>query len=140
MSGNPVPQHNPTDGLNVAAQIYLTADGQGGSLLSTVVAGREYQIILSLSAKSGWDANSTITAAVVDIKGGVYDVQQAVTVNDYNTSVASVSAVSASATGGSFVLTAVAVGEAQVDVVFPTFDTTDGTDKIYVRLRVVVII
>lgn len=139
MSGNPVPQHNPTDGLGVAAKINLTADGQGGSLISTVVASREYAITLSVSAKSGWDASATITAAVVDIAGGVYDVQGAVTVKDYNSSVASVSAVTPLTTGGSFILTAVAVGRAQVDVLFPTFDTTDGTDKIYVTLDVTVI-
>lgn len=160
MSGNPVPQHNPTDGLGVAAKVNLTADGQGGSLISTIVAGREYAITLSKSAVSGWDASATITAAVVDINGGVYDVQGAVFVNDYNDpaagspawynpsnfagynpSVASVSAVTPTTTGGTFIVTALAVGHAQVDVCFPTFDNTEASpaEKIYARLAVTVI-
>lgn len=160
MSGNPVPQHNPTDGLGVAAKINLTADGQGGSLISTIVAGREYAITLSKSAVSGWDASATITAAVVDINGGIYDVQGAVLVNNYtdpaagspswfkpsnfgsyDASVASVSAVTPTATGGTFVLTSLAVGHGKIEVAFPTFDNTESSpaEKIYARLDVTVI-
>jgi len=160
MSGNPVPQHNPTDGLGVAAKINLTSDGQGGSAISTVVAGREYAITLSKSAVSGWNSAVTITAAVVDVNGGIYDVQGAVLVNNYNDpaagspawykpsnfagydpSVASNGAVTPSATGGSFVLTALAVGHARLNVAFPTFDNTEASpaERIYACLDVTVI-
>jgi hypothetical protein len=160
MSGNPNPQHNPTDGLGVAAKITLTADGQGGSLLVTIVPNRQYQITLSKSAVSGWNASATITAAVVDVNGGVYDVQGAVLVNNYtdpaagspafykpsnfagyDPSVASNSAVTPTVTGGTFIVTALAVGHGKLNVAFPTFDNTEASpaERVFATLDVIVI-
>ena len=67
MSGNPNPQHIPTDGLGVAAKIALSG-GTGASALSTIVAAREYAITLSVSATGTYETAAVLTAALQDIK------------------------------------------------------------------------
>src|SRR5258708_2653299 len=72
MSGNPVPQHQPTDGLGVAAEVAVTSDGQGNSALVTTSFAAEYAMTLSKSAASGWNSSVNLTATAKDVKDGLY--------------------------------------------------------------------
>lgn len=117
---NPSPQHNPTDGLGTAAQITLTGTG-----VSTLVAGHLYSVSLSLSGTS----TVALTAAVKDIGGTGFTTGNANSVTWFsgNAYVATVAAGT---------VTAVNKGQAVVEARFPTFDTTDGTDFVYVMILV----
>jgi hypothetical protein len=143
MSGNPNPQHNPTDGLGVAAYVHVSGSGVSANL--TVGAGKpnpgNYKLTLSLTAAGGHAITCQLTAAMVDAADTAYSpVGSAVYVsyNDpavdgdgdtaawfnpsnfagYDASVASVSS--------SGLITALALGEAIIEVQFPTFDNTLG--------------
>lgn len=122
---NPNPQHNPTDGLGTAAKIALTSTA--GAAINTIVAGRQYTTALSLS---GTDT-TTLTATIQDIGGNTFTTGNgnSVTWKSYNTSQATVAA---------GVVTGVAKGQALIEAQFPTFDSTDGNDFIYVQLLVTV--
>jgi hypothetical protein len=143
MSGNPNPQHVPTDGLGVAAQIALSG-GTGASALSTIVAAREYAITLSVSATGTYETTAALTAALQDIKGNAYTPSAsnsfvARSENNpsagspawyrpsafagYNADVASV-AVSGGQPNATVSITALHPGTATVEVFFPTFDNT----------------
>jgi hypothetical protein len=128
---NPSPQHTPTDGLGTATQITLTAAAEA---LTTIVAGREYSVTLSLSA-TGHAATTTLTSTLKDVGGNAFTSgnSNSVAYKSYNTAQATVNA----STG---LITAVAVGQALVEASFPLFDTTDGVDKIYVQVLVNVVV
>lgn len=114
---NPSPQHNPTDGLGTAVKIALSGTG-----LTTIVAAREYSASLSL----GGTSTIALTATVQDNAGNTFASGNgnSVTWHSYNTDVATVSAGT---------VTAVKAGQAVIEASFPTFDSTDGVDKIYVQ-------
>lgn len=124
---NPSPQHNPTDGLGTATQITLVSGG--GAALTSIVAGREYSASLSL----GGTNTVTLTSTVKDVGGNAFTSGNgnAVAFKSYNTNQATVNA----STG---VVTGVAAGQAVIEASFPTADTTDGVDKIYVQVLVTV--
>lgn len=141
MSGNPVPQHSPTDGLGVAAEVIVTSDGQGGSALTTIVAAREYKMTLSLSAVSGWNAAVRLTAAAKDVAGGLYFPQQNYFVNR-NENAAVATAVASGTNNNTILVTAVALGETVLDIAFPTFDNTESgshPEMVYCQVKVTVI-
>lgn len=119
--GNPSPQHNPTDGLGTAVKLALSGTG------ITQVVGNVYKVTLSL----GGTSTVSVTTTVQDVGGNTFTSgnSNSATLVSRNTYVATVS--------GSTV-TAVHQGQVVVDVLFPTFDTTDGVDKIYAQLLVTV--
>lgn len=121
---NPSPQHNPTDGLNTAAQIIVSGTG-----ITALVAGRQYQVPLNVGASPN-PASVVVTGTVKDATAAntfTSGNSNAVTLKSDNPSVASVSGTT---------ITAVAKGQAVVDVRFPTFDTTDAVDFIYAQILV----
>ena len=147
MSGNPSPQHTPTDGLGVAAKIGLSG-GTGASAISTIVAYQEYAITLSLSATGTYTATAALTAALVDIKNNAYTASgsnpftcrseanpsagspswykpSAGTAGPatYNADVASVAA-SGGGINATITITSLHVGNTDVVVQFPTYDGT----------------
>jgi hypothetical protein len=130
---NPSPQHTPTDGLGTPNFITLTAAAEA---LTTIVAGREYSVTLSLSS-TGHTAATTLTAVLKDIGGNTFTSGNGNTVSfkSYNTAQATVNV----STG---VITSVAVGQALIEASFPTFDTTNAvtTDKVYVQVLVNVVV
>jgi hypothetical protein len=161
MSGNPNPQHNPTDGLNVAAQVAITGNDASatGSAPVTVVAAREYTMILSKS-NVGYDTFVNLTVAIQDIKGGVYDIQQSIFLRNpnnpsagspawykpsnfagYSNDVFVASLTSSSATGGNVLVTALNVGHGTLEICFPTFDNTEsGTpEMVYAKVDITVV-
>lgn len=118
---NPSPQHNPTDGIGTAVKIALSGTG-----LVTIVAAREYSVPLSLTGTT----TVAVTATVQDAAGTTFSSgnSNVVTWVSYETGVATVDS--------SGNVTAVAKGQAVIEAQFPSFDTTDGVDKIYVQLLV----
>lgn len=130
---NPSPQHTPTDGLGTAAQITLTSNGTGGSVLTTIVAGREYSTAYSVSGATinsvAYQTGNTITATVKDIGGTSFSSgnSNSVSFKSYDTSRATIN----SSTG---VVAAVAPGQVILEARFPTFDTTDGSDFVYAQI------
>lgn len=121
---NPSPQHNPTDGLGTADVITLA--GTGVTLLTPGV----YQVSLNVSASPN-PSSVAITSTVKDVAGTTFTSGNSNTVagKSYNTNVATVAAGT---------ITAVARGQAVVEFTFPTHDTTDGVDVIYVQILVTV--
>ena len=97
MSGNPNPQHVPTDGLGVAAYLQLAggtgasalsnpsggtlthpgsngANGQGvGATAGGVFPNAQYAITLSLSAAGTYETTASLTASLVDVQNNSYD-------------------------------------------------------------------
>ncbi len=145
MSGNPNPQHNPTDGLGVAAKIVLSG-GTGASAISTIVAAREYAITLSVSATGTYETAAVLTAALEDIAGNAYTPSAsnsfvARSENNpsagsspwyrpsafagYNADVASV-AVSGGQPNATVTVTGLHVGTCTVEVLFATFDNAEA--------------
>ena len=160
MSGNPVPQHKPTDGLGVAAQVVISAsDATGLSVPVTKVSGHEYTMILSKSGASGYDVFVNLTLAAKDVAGGIYNPQGNFFVrnpNDpalgspafyrpsnfagYDPSVAS--AVASGTNNSNVLVTALAKGQATIELCFPTFDNTEAgstPEMVYAKLDVTVI-
>jgi hypothetical protein len=154
---NPTPQHNPTDGLGVAAYVHVTGSGVGsigatfsgqgnGASSSGVLPNAQYGLILSLSSAGGKSNTCQLTASAVDAKNNAYSTVGSFvyksynnpsngspswykpsrgsstgnSVSNYNDNVASVSS--------SGLITAIAVGQAIIEVQFPTFDNTIGND------------
>ena len=163
MSGNPNPQHNPTDGLGVAAYVHVSGtnvgpagvipgtsngfpQGQGVGASSGTPTGApvaQYALTLSLGAKTyagvSYHATCQLTPALVDVKNNSYSPVGSETYisynnpstdgdgdapawynpnpfGSYNADVASVSS--------SGLITALNVGQAIIEVQFPTFDNT----------------
>jgi hypothetical protein len=160
MSGNPVPQHNPTDGLGVAAEVVISAsDATGLSVPVTTVAAHEYTMILSKSGASGYDVFVNLTLAAKDVKGGIYNPQGNFFVrNPANPSAGSpafykpsnfagytadvFSAVASGTNNSNVLVTALAVGEGTLELCFPTFDNTEAgstPEMVYAKLDVTVI-
>jgi hypothetical protein len=97
MSGNPNPQHVPTDGLGVAAYVQLAggtgasalsnpsggtlahpgsngANGQGiGATAGGVFPNAQYAITLSLSGAGTYETTAALTASLVDVQNNPYD-------------------------------------------------------------------
>lgn len=185
---NPNPQHNPTDGLGVAAFVQLTGTNltnrSGGSLAhpgsnggngqgigATASSGSgagtfpvaQYALTQSLSAAGGFAATTQLAVVLKDVQNNTYSPTGSPVYksynnpgvsgtpawykpsngtagpNTYNPNVASVS--------GSGLITALAVGQAIIEVQFPTFDNTEGDssgtgdpfDMIYAQIVVTVI-
>jgi hypothetical protein len=130
---NPSPQHTPTDGLGTATQITLTSNGAAGSALTTIAAGRLYSSAVSVSGATingtAYSTGFTLTAAVKDVGGNAFTSgnSNSVVFKSYDTSRATVN----SSTG---VVASVAAGQVVLEASFPTNDTTDGVDKIYVQV------
>lgn len=87
MSGNPSPQHTPTDGLGVAAFVHLSGSsgssviesngaafpGQGnGASASGVNPVAQYGLTLSVSASGGYASSLAALASLVDVKNNPY--------------------------------------------------------------------
>jgi hypothetical protein len=202
MAGNPVPQHNPTDGLGVAAYVNLSggtglsaltnhaggslAHGSSNAALNGVKNGQgigategaagsvstapgfpvaQYAITLSLSGAAGYETTAVLTAGLVDVQNNVYTPVSDFTAHSYNDPAAGspawynpsnfagynanvVSAAAGSSGDATITLTAIANGQGIVEVAFPVFDNTLGTDSqgqqapvnfIYVQVVVTVI-
>jgi hypothetical protein len=152
---NPTPQHNPTDGLGVAAEINLTG-GVGGSAISTLVANQQYAITLSLSSAGTFHNTAALTAAIKDAKGNAYTPSgnagsiayvapptagffKPSNFGSYNARIVSVA--NSGGNGLTVTLTSVAVGQAVVEVNFPTFDNSEAAtaEKVYALINVTVI-
>ena len=88
MSGNPNPQHTPTDGLGVAAYVHLSGSsgssvieavgtafsGQGnGASASGTRPNAQYGLTLSVSAAGGYASSLAATASLVDAQNNSYD-------------------------------------------------------------------
>ena len=143
---NPSPQHNPTDGLGTAAQITVTTNGTGGSALTALVAGRLYSTGISASGATingtAYNSTFTLTAAVKDIGGTAFSSGNSNTVawKSYDPNLAAVNASTGVVTVGSGYtqpgISGTRYGNVVLEATFPTFDTTDGVDKIYVQVIV----
>ncbi len=169
---NPNPQHNPTDGLGVAAYVQVTGtnvknranggltvategtandttglNGQGyGAVASTNHPNAQYQLQMSLSAKTiggtAYAATTQLTTVLKDVANSTYTPVGSPVYRSYNdpankagsaptwyrpsnfgTYDANVASVSS--TG---LITARALGQAIIEVAFPTFDNTLGND------------
>lgn len=88
MSGNPNPQHTPTDGLGVAAYVQLSGSsgssviesngaafpGQGdGAVPSGTRPVAQYGLTLSVSAAGGYVTSLAAIASLVDAQNNPYD-------------------------------------------------------------------
>jgi hypothetical protein len=141
-------------------------NGQGiGATAGGVFPVAQYAITLSLSAASTYETVAVLTAAAVDVKNNAYSPVSNFTAESYNDPAAgspawyrpsnfagyspNVASVVASGTNDATItVTALAVGQAVIEVAFPTFDNTLGTDPqaelepdnfIYVQVIVTVI-
>ena len=135
MAGNPVPQHNPTDGLAVAA--YVQVSGTGIVANETVGANKpnagNYTLTLSLTSSGGHALYCTSTASIVDVSdAAVIGANSSFTYKSYSPAVATYVAGQ---------ITAVAVGQAIVEAQFPTFDSSNGVlvGMIYTQIAVQVV-
>ncbi len=87
MSGNPNPQHTPTDGLGVAAYVQLSGSsgssviesngaafpGQGtGAVPSGTHPVAQYGLTLSVSGAGGYASSLVVTADAVDAQNNLY--------------------------------------------------------------------
>lgn len=87
MSGNPSPQHTPTDGLGVAAYVHLSGSsgssvigpvgtemsGQGnGATPSGTRPVAQYALTLSVSAAGGFASSLAALASLVDAQNNTY--------------------------------------------------------------------
>lgn len=104
---NPNPQHNPTDGLGVAA--YVTLSGSSGSSVihnssgganqtngnngqgigpGTAASGTkpvaQYSLTLSVAAAGGYASSLAVTAALVDVANSAYTPVNTIVVKSYN--------------------------------------------------------
>jgi hypothetical protein len=160
MSGNPNPQHVPTDGLGVAAYVQVSGTGitspSGGTTVHPGASGTngqgigataggtfpvaQYALTLSLSSAGGFSNTCQLTTTEVDVKNNAYSPVGSpvyVSYGDPNNAAGSPPAwykpsafagytaeiVSVSSSG---LITSRGVGQAIVEVSFPTFDNTLG--------------
>lgn len=150
---NPIPQHNPTDGLGVAAYVHVSGTGIGatsqlpgqgnGASSSGVLPNAQYSLLLNVSGSPN-PSTCQLTATAVDAKNNAYSTVNSFvyksynyplagspawynpkrgsstgnSVSNYNDNVASVSS--------SGLITAVAPGQAIIEIEFPVFDNTLG--------------
>ena len=103
MSGNPNPQHNPTDGLGVAAYILLsgsngssvihnssggagTANGNNGQGIGPGTAGpnAQYSLTLSVAAAGGYETSLVCLASLIDVGKNAYSPVGEIVVKSYN--------------------------------------------------------
>jgi hypothetical protein len=121
---NPSPQHTPTDGLGTPNRINLSGTG-----VTAIVTGQQYQVSLNVGGSPN-PATVALTGTLKDIAGSTFTSGNGNSISwvSYNTNVATVN--------GGGTVTAVAKGQAVIEGRFPTFDTTDGTDFVYVQLLV----
>ena len=148
---NPSPQHNPTDGLNVAAVVTVAGTGitkvgsQVALVAGTTTGGHQYHLNLSVSGASPNAATCQLTTTIVDVKGNTYTPTGTVVYKSYNdptgaffnpsplilnNSSPAYSALVASVSA-SGLITALHPGQAIIEVQFPTFDDvqTPETDS-----------
>lgn len=159
MSGNPNPQHVPTDGLGVAAYVQVagtgitspsggttvhpgaSSNGQGiGATAGGTFPVAQYALTLSLSSAGGFSNTCQLTASAVDVKNNAYSPVGSFVYTSYgdpNNAAGSppswykpsafagytAEIVSVSSSG---LITSRGVGQAIVEVAFPTFDNTLG--------------
>ena len=104
---NPNPQHNPTDGLNVAAYVTLSgsngnstitnssggankangANGQGigpGTAASGALPVAQYALTLSVGANGGYETSLVCLAKLVDVANSQYTPVNSIVVKSYN--------------------------------------------------------
>jgi hypothetical protein len=171
---NPSPAHNPTDGLGSA--VYVQLSGTNVIPYLTPSANHpnpaHYSVTLSLSGAGGFASSVVITPSLVDVSDAAYAATAASWVyNSYNnpqvteasfqtgpgnptnldpkpTQTAKLCSVSAS--GASTVtVTGLSYGKAVIEVVYPTFDGSEGfitaggtsypKDKIFALLDVKIV-
>lgn len=153
---NPVPQHNPTDGLNTAAQVTLASTGTGGSALTAIVPGRLYSSAISVS---GATINGVVYQTGFTLTGTVKDVtaantfssgnSNAVAFKSYDVNIATItSPAGVVAAGPGYVQTPSGKnvtnwGQVILEGSFPTFDNIEpnlagpagaNADKVYVQV------
>lgn len=167
---NPNPQHNPTDGLDVAAYVHVTGTGitntsgganktQGSSASTNPYGGQgigagtsasgtkpvaQYALQLSLAAAGGLAATCQLTVVLKDVINATYSTSNTANIkyksynnpdagtptwynpDNYGSYTADIASVSSSG-----LITALAVGQAIIEVQFPTFDDvmTPQTDS-----------
>lgn len=161
---NPNPQHNPTDGLNVAAYVQVTGtnitncasggltvateatandttglNGQGyGAVASTNHPNAQYTLQLSLSSKTiggtSYAKTCQLTTVLKDVANTTYTPVGSPTYKSYNdpdagspswfkpSPFAGYSDGSVASVSSSGLITALALGQAIIEVQFPTFD------------------
>lgn len=143
---NPSPQHNPTDGLGTPNQITVTTNGTGGSALTTVVAGRTYTTGISASGATingtAYNSTFTLTGTAKDVAGTTFTSgnSNAIAWRSYDTNLATVnSSTGVVAVGAGYTqpgISGTKYGQVVLEARFPTFDTTDGNDFVYVHVIV----
>ena len=158
MSGNPNPQHNPTDGLGVAAYVTVLGNNSGPSKITKVgsqvalspgnaVGGNQYACTLSVAGTAaGLAQTEQLAVLVVDVKGNTYSAVNTPTYKCYGTpqnsgwynpkpysdttSTSPNYNANVANVSSSGLITATAPGQVIVEVQFPTFDNvmTPETD------------
>lgn len=131
---NPNPQHNPTDGLGVAAVVQVS--GTGITAEHTPATGAPNPGPYSLSLNVGGTPNPTtcqLTASLVDVNNTAYSPVGSFVYKSYNNFTATESAFAGysgkiASVSGSGLITALSPGQAIIEVQFPTFDNTLGND------------
>jgi hypothetical protein len=138
---NPSPQHNPTDGLGVAAIVTLSGTGitKVGSQVAlsagTTPGGTQYALSMNVGGSPN-AATCQLTVVLVDVKGNTYSPSGTVVYKSYNdptgafykpSNFGSYSALVASVSG-SGLITALNPGQAIISVQFPTFDNVQSPE------------
>lgn len=151
---NPNPQHNPTDGLGVAAYVQVsgtgitncsggsgTAQGTNGQGKGATPSGTSPVAQYALSMNVGGTPNAAtcqLTATAVDAKNNAYSTVGSFIYKSYNNPSAGSPAwynpknfgtynANVASVSSSGLITAVAPGQAIIEVQFPVFDNTLGT-------------
>ena len=159
--GHPGAVASPINGQGIGAT-------EGGSNSVATAPGfpvAQYAITLSLSAAGSYETVAVLTAAAVDAKNNSYSPNGNFTATSYNNPSAGspawyhpsnfagynpnvCSAAASSTNDATITITALALGQGIVEVAFPTFDNTIGTDAqaelepqefVYVQVIVTVI-
>jgi hypothetical protein len=159
--GHPGGIGSPINGQGIGA----TEGGSGSVATAPGFPVAQYAITLSLSAASTYETTAVLTAAAVDAKNNAYSPVGNFTAFSYNNPAAGsptwyrpsnfagynanvCSAVASSTNDATITVTALALGQGIVEVAFPVFDNTIGTDTqaeleptnfVYVQVIVTVI-
>ena len=153
---NPSPQHTPTDGLGTAAYVVLSCDAPsaltkvGSSVALSPgnrVGGNQYALTLSVAGTGAPIYQSVnINPLVVDAKGTTFSSGngnkakgRVYPAGNIGQGTEIVYVVNQGGPLNLITLTANKVGQAIVEVYFPTFDNTDGIDFIYAQIIVTVV-